>query len=93
MRNEIEDANEAVVRLTKFDWLKCCGSTLEEIMLIYNREPDPMRLKEMAASGAPDSSGSELPIYHFIPDVSLYFDAVEKGQIIHYHKHGLRYAM
>jgi hypothetical protein len=84
------DANEAVVRLSRFDWLKCRGNTLEEILLLFNRAPEPMR--DMAASGRP-SETSELPVYHVIPDISLYSEAIDKGQSVYYHKHGIRYAI
>jgi hypothetical protein len=87
----IPDANDAVSKLSKFDWIKCRGNTLEEVLRVFNRSPEPF--SDMAASGRPSAtSPHQQPVYHFIPDISLYTEAIKKGETVYYHKHGIRYA-
>jgi hypothetical protein len=45
-------------------------------------------------TSSPTDSASEFPLFsvsHIIPDVSMYTTAIEKGEIILYHKQGLRF--
>jgi alpha-galactosidase len=86
---QIKDTNKAMNRLSKFDWAKYRGNTLEEVFRALVRTPEGM-MKDSAASGVQTPS-SDLPNYSPILDVSFYMDAIELGESIQYHRHGLRF--